>query len=171
MGISIEMIMFSFNCAGLLGPKIGGSNSITPRLCMPEYKKYCPNSPFSNNLPAYRLHFTSLNTRVQRLKAGLLRLDSYCQGLFHLFSRVAHPYNPANGCVVAFITRRNGYQHQIMLFDGAKSRARRIGRELGPEATIVSMPVPSLPARRMAASISAATARSVTPAWTVSIAA
>ena len=36
----------------------------------------------------------------------------------------------------------------------------RIGRELGPEATIVSMPVPSAPARRMAASISAATSRS-----------
>src|SRR3972149_5965644 len=45
-----------------------------------------------------------------------------------------------------------------------KVERARIGLELGPEATIVSMPVPSAPARRMAASASAATSRSVTPA-------
>ena len=44
-----------------------------------------------------------------------------------------------------------------------------MGREFGPEATIVSMPVPSAPARRIDASISAATSRSVTPAPIASI--
>ncbi len=46
-----------------------------------------------------------------------------------------------------------------------------MGRVFGPLATMVSMPVPSAPARRMAASISAATARSVTPGRMASTAA
>ena len=54
---------------------------------------------------------------------------------------------------------------------GRNVERARIGRVFGPEATMVSMPVPSAPARRMAASISAATARSVTPGRMASMAA
>jgi hypothetical protein len=34
--MSIEITISSFRTAGLLGPKIGGSNSMTPTLWMPE---------------------------------------------------------------------------------------------------------------------------------------
>jgi len=78
-------------------------------------------------------------------------------------TRVAHEHEPTDGRVVALVAWRNGEQHHVVGRDGRNVERARIGRVFGPEATMVSMPVPSAPARRMAASISAATARSVTP--------
>ena len=38
------------NRAALLGPKMGGSNSMTPTLCTPEYRKYAPSPAASTIL-------------------------------------------------------------------------------------------------------------------------